>query len=179
MKPAYGGGWKDVYKCDNPQEFFAAYDQTRDLTMMAQEAIEFDRYYRCYVIGRSRVHIMHVRPEAAAPPALREESAADGAGVRARVRRDAIALCDALGYDMNTVEFAVRDGIPIRHRLHELRSRRRPGLGRRRELRVGGREHGRSADRDRHERKEARADGNLAADAEHEQGRGDGDLSGQ
>jgi len=23
MKPAYGGGWKDVYKCDNQQEFFA------------------------------------------------------------------------------------------------------------------------------------------------------------
>jgi hypothetical protein len=30
----------------------------------------------------------------------------------ARIRRDAIALCEALGYDMNTVEFAVRDGIP-------------------------------------------------------------------
>ena len=29
-----------------------------------------------------------------------------------RIRRDAIALCDALGYDMNTVELAVRDGVP-------------------------------------------------------------------
>ena len=82
MKPAYGGGWKDVYKCDNPQEFFAAYDQTRDLAMMAQEAIEFEPYYRCYVLGRSRVRIMALRPEAAAPSALREESAADGARVR-------------------------------------------------------------------------------------------------
>src|ERR1700736_650538 len=63
MKPAYGGGWKDVYKCNNPQEFFAAYDQTRDLTMMAQEAIEFELYYRCYVLGRSRVHIMHYDPK--------------------------------------------------------------------------------------------------------------------
>ena len=26
--------------------------------------------------------------------------------------RDALALCDGLGYDLNTVEFAVRDGVP-------------------------------------------------------------------
>jgi hypothetical protein len=30
----------------------------------------------------------------------------------ARVERDALALCRALGYDLNTVEFAVEDGIP-------------------------------------------------------------------
>ena len=29
-----------------------------------------------------------------------------------RLERDVLALCNALGYDMNTVEFAVRDGIP-------------------------------------------------------------------
>ena len=63
MKPAYGGGWKDVYKCDDREEFFAAYDQTRDLTMMAQEAIEFTDYYRCYVVGRKRVHVMRYDAE--------------------------------------------------------------------------------------------------------------------
>ena len=111
MKPAYGGGWKDVYKVDNPEEFFAAYDQTRDLTMMAQEAIEFDTYYRCYVLGRTRVRIMAYDPKQ--PHHLRY--VADDKGheqLRERVKRDAIALCEGLGYDMNTVEFAVRDGIP-------------------------------------------------------------------
>jgi hypothetical protein len=111
MKPAYGGGWKDVYKVHNPTEFFAAYDQTRDLTMMAQEAIEFDSYYRCYVLGRKRVRIMMYNPknphhlryvaDYKTPPEL-----------EARMHRDAIALCEGLGYDMNTVEFAIRDGIP-------------------------------------------------------------------
>ena len=112
MKPAYGGGWKDVYKCDNPAEVFAAYDQTRDLAMMAQEAIEFDRYYRCYVVGRSRVRIMAYDPKqphhlryVPSPPPMEPQ-------FEARVRRDAVALCDALGYDMNTVEFAVRDNVP-------------------------------------------------------------------
>src|SRR5438552_7327373 len=112
MKPAYGGGWKDVYKCDNTQEFFSAYDQTRDLTMMAQEAIEFDSYYRCYVLGRKRVHIMRYDPKqphhlryVQNPPPMEPQ-------FEARIRRDATALCDALGYDMNTVELAVRNGVP-------------------------------------------------------------------
>ena len=73
MKPAYGGGWKDVYKCDTPEEFFAAYDKTRDLEMMAQEAIEFTDYYRCYVVGRKRVRIMRYAPKE--PHHLRYEAA--------------------------------------------------------------------------------------------------------
>lgn len=113
LKPAYGGGWKDVYKCDDRDAFFAAYDQTRDLTMMAQEAIDFTDYYRCYVLGRRRVRIMGYAPKE--PHHLRYE-AAKGKAVPAamveRVTRDSMALCEALGYDMNTVEFAVRDGIP-------------------------------------------------------------------
>jgi hypothetical protein len=112
MKPAYGGGWKDVYKCNNAEEFFAAYDQTRDLTMMAQEAIEFETYYRCYVLGRKRVHLMAYDPKQ--PHHLRyvQDPAPMDQNFEARLRRDAIALCDALGYDMNTVELAVRGGIP-------------------------------------------------------------------
>ena len=111
MKPAYGGGWKDVYKVHNPAEFLAAYDQTRDLAMMAQEAIEFEAYYRCYVLGRKRVRIMQYDPKK--PHHLRY--VADfptAASLEQRMHRDAIALCEGLGYDMNTVEFAVRSGIP-------------------------------------------------------------------
>lgn len=113
MKPANGGGWKDVYKCDDPAAFFAAYDKTRDLAMMAQEAIAFTDYYRCYVIGRRRVRIMPYAPQE--PHHLRYEAArkkAVPAAMVERVTRDALALCDGLGYDLNTVEFAVRDGIP-------------------------------------------------------------------
>ena len=112
LKPAYGGGWKDVYRCENAEAFFAAYDRTRDLAMMAQEAIEFTEYYRIYVLGRTRVRIMrydprlphHLRYVADAPP--------PDAVLEARMRRDALALCEALGYDMNTVELAVRGGVP-------------------------------------------------------------------
>jgi hypothetical protein len=112
MKPAYGGGWKDVYKCDDPHEFFAAYDQTRDLTMMAQEAIEFELYYRCYVLGRERVRIMAYDPKAPFHDRYVKNPPPMAPDFEARIRRDALALCEGLGYDMNTVEFAVRDGVP-------------------------------------------------------------------
>ncbi|MGH7162578.1 MAG: ATP-grasp domain-containing protein [Planctomycetota bacterium] len=112
LKPAYGGGWKHVYKVHDPVEFFEAYHKTGDLCMMAQESIEFSEYYRCYVIGRERVHLMRYDPRAAfheryvrnAPPVDRALSE--------RMERDCVALCGALGYDFNTVELAVREGVP-------------------------------------------------------------------
>ena len=112
LKPHSGGGWKNVFNVHSPDEFFAAYDETGDLCMTLQENIDFDTYFRCYVIGQHRVHIMAYdprRPHAEryvhdAPPAPPE--------LLARVERDALTLCRALGYDMNTVEFAVRDNIP-------------------------------------------------------------------
>lgn len=112
MKPAYGGGWKDVYKVHNRREFFAAYDQTRDLAMMAQEAIEFQEYYRIYVLGRKRVHIMRYDPKQ--PHHLRyvKDAPRPDPKLWDRLNRDAIAVCEGLGYDMNTVELAVRDGVP-------------------------------------------------------------------
>jgi hypothetical protein len=113
MKPAYGGGWKDVYKCDNREEFFAAYDQTRDLTMMAQEAIEFEAYYRCYVLGRNRVRIMAYDPKQPFHDRYVKNPPPMDPQFQARLERDCIALCEALGYDMNTVEFAVRGGVPF------------------------------------------------------------------
>jgi len=112
LKPAYGGGWKDVYRCANAGEFFTAYDRTRDLCMMAQEAVEFTDYYRCYVLGRSRVRVMKYDPRQ--PHHLRyatDDSFTDEL-LHDRMVRDGITLCRALGYDMNTVEFAVREGVP-------------------------------------------------------------------
>ena len=41
LKPHDGGGWKDVYKVDSPQEFFEAYDQSRDLCMTLQRGVNF------------------------------------------------------------------------------------------------------------------------------------------
>jgi hypothetical protein len=112
LKPHSGGGWKSVYKVHNPEELFQAYDQTGDLCMTLQAAVDFDDYFRCYVVGRQKVHVMRYDPRR--PHA--ERYVLDGAPLdwvmEARVESDCLTLCRALGYDLNTVEFAVEDGVP-------------------------------------------------------------------
>ena len=112
LKPVDGGGWRDVYKVDNPGEFFAAYDQSRDLCMTLQRGVNFNEYFRCYVVGQEQVHIMPYDPRR--PHAERyilDPPDYDPALIQ-RVEKDAITLCKALGYDLNTVEFAVENGVP-------------------------------------------------------------------
>lgn len=112
VKPAYGGGWKDVYRCKTPDEFLAAYRDSRDLCMMAQEEIDFTHYYRCYGIGREHVHLMQYSPKSPHHERYVKNPDPIEPALEARLRRDVLALCEALGYDFNTVELAVRDGIP-------------------------------------------------------------------
>jgi glutathione synthase/RimK-type ligase-like ATP-grasp enzyme len=112
LKPAYGGGWKDVSKCDDTAQFFSAYDASRDLTMMAQEAIDFEAYFRIYTIGRDRVHVMRYDPKRPHDERYVRNAPPIEPALLATLERDALALSEALGYDMNTVELAVRDGIP-------------------------------------------------------------------
>lgn len=112
FKPFAGGGWKNVYKLNNADEFFNAYNETGQLVMMLQEEIEFTEYFRCYCLDRQDVHIMQYDPKQ--PHHLRyvrnpktiEKKILD------QVYNGVLKLNIALGYDFNTVEFAVRDGIP-------------------------------------------------------------------
>ncbi len=112
LKPYSGGGWKSVYKVDNPDEFFKAYDDTGDLCMTLQTGVNFKEYFRCYVVGQEKVHIMQYDPRRPhAERYVRDPEPVDPALLE-RVENDARKLCQALGYDLNTVEFAVEDGIP-------------------------------------------------------------------
>ncbi len=112
LKPFDGGGWRDVYKVTSPDEFFKAYDQTRNLCMTLQQAVDFREYFRCYVIGQEKVHIMPYDPREPFHERYLQWPPAYAPELLARVERDAITICRALGYDFNTVEFAVEDGVP-------------------------------------------------------------------
>ncbi len=112
LKPFDGGGWRDVHKVNTPEEFFRAYDQSRDLCMTLQRGVNFKEYFRCYVIGQQKVHIMPYDPRAPFHERYVRNPPAYDQGLLDRVERDALTLCRALGYDLNTVEFAVEDGIP-------------------------------------------------------------------
>ncbi len=112
LKPYSGGGWKSVYKVENPHDFFNAYDETGDLCMTLQQGIEFKEYFRCYVVGQEKVHIMQYDPRLPHAQRYILNPEPVDATLLTRVENDARKLCTALGYDLNTVEFAVQDGIP-------------------------------------------------------------------
>jgi glutathione synthase/RimK-type ligase-like ATP-grasp enzyme len=111
LKPYSGGGWKNVYHVHSPEEFFTAYNQTGDLCMTLQSAVQFEEYYRCYVVGQKNVRVMPYDPRR--PHAERYvKDAVPNPVLIDRIVADALTLCKALGYEMNTVEFAVQDGVP-------------------------------------------------------------------
>ncbi|MCC6553475.1 MAG: hypothetical protein IT372_10715 [Polyangiaceae bacterium] len=115
VKPHWGGGWRDVHKVETLDELFAVYDRTGRLTMIAQQAIRWTQYVRCVVIGKEHVlpalwdprlsHFERYVGAARTMPPLSPE-------LEARVADESRRLCRALGYDMNTVELAVADGVP-------------------------------------------------------------------
>jgi len=113
FKPFAGGGWKNVYKVNNREEFFNAYNSTGTLVMMLQEEIDFTDYFRCYCIDRRDVRIMHYDPKQ--PHHLRyvKHPKPIERLLLKRIENDVLKLNNALGYDFNTVEFAIRDGIPF------------------------------------------------------------------
>lgn len=116
MKPHDGGGWKSVYKVVNPQDMWHKHEETGQLVMMLQEEIEFEDYFRCYCIGQKDVLIMPYEPRN--PHHLRYATEMKTTGearekLLETIRDYTLKLNVALGYDFNTVEFAVRDGIPI------------------------------------------------------------------
>ena len=112
FKPHSGGGWKNVYKVRDQEEFFKAYGETNQLVMLLQSEVTFDDYYRCYCIGGTEVRIMPYEPRN--PHHLRYvvDRPAPSPALLDRVHRDVLTLNQALGYDFNTVEFAVHDGVP-------------------------------------------------------------------
>jgi len=111
LKPHDGGGWRDVYKVDSLEELWRDYDQTGTLAMTLQEFIDFTDYVRCYCVGRKEVLVMPYDPKNRRY--LPQESLDHySPELLDRIKRDTILINEALGYDLNTVEFAIKDGIP-------------------------------------------------------------------
>jgi hypothetical protein len=109
LKPFSGGGWKHVYKVSTREELLAAYDGTGPYCMTLQQFINFEQYVRCFTFGKT-----DIVPVAYDPRERRYivDHAYLSPTVGARVIRDAQTINRALGYEMNTIEFAIEDGVP-------------------------------------------------------------------
>ena len=80
--------------------------------MLLQEEIIFEEYFRCYCIGGKYVKIMQYEPRNPHHLRYQVDSPPSSSELLKTVADYTLKLCRALGYDFNTVEFAVRDGIP-------------------------------------------------------------------
>jgi len=109
LKDAHGGGWRGVFVCHTLEELIHHYNESSLMTMVIQEFIKFDHYVRCLCIGRQEVMPMRYDPHARKYIVDHEHL---GSALGKRVVEDSLKLVQALGYDMNSVEWAVRDGVP-------------------------------------------------------------------
>jgi len=114
LKPFDGGGWKNVSKIHSLEELWHVYNQTGKLCMTLQEGIEFDQFVRCYCVGQEKVLIMPYDPTKPYLSGMQYVNVEDylSPELHARVEKDVVTICKALGYDLNTVEFAIKDGVP-------------------------------------------------------------------
>jgi glutathione synthase/RimK-type ligase-like ATP-grasp enzyme len=109
LKDAHGGGWRDVYVCRSLDELIHHYDSSGFLTMIVQEFIEWEHFVRCMCLGQEEILPMKYDP-GARKYIVEHDHMSPALG--ARIVKDATTIVKALGYDMNSIEFAVRGGIP-------------------------------------------------------------------
>ncbi|HLW68827.1 MAG TPA: hypothetical protein VKS79_26175 [Gemmataceae bacterium] len=109
LKDAHGGGWRGVFKCHSIAEIIHHYNSSGLLTMVVQEFIKWDHYVRCLCIGRNDVLPIRYDPNERKYHVDHDHL---GKELGQRIVGDSRKLVQALGYDMNSVEWAIRDGVP-------------------------------------------------------------------
>jgi len=68
-----------------------------------------DRYVRCFTFGKTDILPVHYDPKERRYSVEHDYLTPE---LAARVVKDARTINQALGYEMNTIEFAVKDGVP-------------------------------------------------------------------
>jgi hypothetical protein len=109
LKDAHGGGWKEVYVCRSLDELIHYYNTSGLLTMIVQEFIEWEQFIRCICLGQDTVMPIKYDPRERRYHVEHDHLSPE---LGRRVVEDSLRLVRALGYDMNSMEYAVRGGVP-------------------------------------------------------------------
>lgn len=112
LKPHWGGGWKAVNKVHSLRELLLYYNKSEQLCMMLQEYIDWQQYVRCICIGKKEILVTNWDPTKSHFERYKGVEQNLEPQLTEKIRQDTIKINEALGYDMNTVEFAIRDGVP-------------------------------------------------------------------
>ncbi len=113
LKPVFGGGWRDVYIVNDMDELFSFYDRSGRKLMMLQQFINYTDYLRAIVVGKKYVRLAYFDPRHKAEPSIKaypERELPFSNDFTDSLIEKSCRLCRALDYDVNSVEWAVRDG---------------------------------------------------------------------
>lgn len=106
FKDVYSVGRGKVYRVHNVDELIQRYDESGTYTMVLQEIIESDTHIHCFVVGQEHVLVLQYSlingrylPTAISPT--------DPIGQQAA--QNALSLTRTYGYDVNMVEFVVKN----------------------------------------------------------------------
>jgi len=109
MKPAFGGGWKNVNKIHSIDELMEKYNDSGTLTLMLQEFISWDTFIRVPTVGRRWARAIRYDPAPLAQGGYDQDYGALPRKLRDKAEELSLRFNEALGYDMNALEFAVKD----------------------------------------------------------------------
>ena len=111
LKDALGGGWKegDILICHSLDELIFHYNHFGLRTGIVQEFIEWEQYVRCICLGQEEVMPIKYDPRERRYHVEHQFLTPE---LGQRIVQDSLKLVRALGYDMNSVEWAIRGGIP-------------------------------------------------------------------
>lgn len=109
MKPYDDLGWQHEVIVKSSEELVHHYNQSGSAIMMIQEVLDYDMFVRCYVIGKKQVLSIPFDP---AKHEFSHSGDTISKELELRLKSKSVKICKVLGYDMNTVDFAItKDGV--------------------------------------------------------------------
>jgi hypothetical protein len=106
FKNISSGGRYAVYRVHSVDDLIQRYDESGTLTMILQQIIDSDAHIHCFIFGHDTVLPLRYDPNAGAylPGILPTD---DSLGQQ--LRHQSLTLTRAYGYDVNMVEFVLKD----------------------------------------------------------------------
>lgn len=111
LRPIRDTHLQRIYILENYDDLWQAYNKTGHEPMMLREHITWDKYVRCLCIGPE--HILPIRYSPCSPWSVRycHDNHYLTTAERSLVIDSARSINQMLGYEINTIDFAFRDGL--------------------------------------------------------------------
>jgi hypothetical protein len=109
LRDAHDVGGRLPHVCHSVDEVLQRYDASGRRTMVLQQHIDAERFIRCLCIGRE-----DFLPMAYEPAVRRCTAGSDllSSDLGTRLVHDSLAIVRAFGYDLDAIDWAIRDGVP-------------------------------------------------------------------